>query len=86
MAAPSPQLINTQLLESLVSSDIAHTFLKIMFVLGGALYVIFAFVVIRQISLMRHTVITTFSRVIQLVGYLHFGCALAALLYFLLFL
>ncbi len=83
MAAPTPQLINTQLLESLVSSDLAQAFLKIMFVLGGGLYVIFAFVVIRQISLMRHTLITSFSRVIQLIGYFHFICALIAFLYFL---
>lgn len=81
-----PQIMDTQLLEALVSSDLVQFLLKVLFVLSGALYVIFSFVVIRQIALMRQTVVTPFSTTIKLVGYAHFLFALAVLTYFLLFL
>ncbi len=86
MPTTLPQIMDTQLLELLVSSDLVQFLLKVLFVLAGALYVIFSFVVIRQIALMRQTVITPFSLTIKLGGYVHFLFALAALIYYLLFL
>lgn len=57
-------------------------FVKLMFVLGGLLYVIFAIVVIRQVGLMRSTVETGFSLILLLISLAHFIFALLALLYF----
>ncbi len=86
MSTTLPQIMDTQLLELLVSSDLVQFILKVLFVLAGALYVIFSFVVIRQIALMRQTVVTPFSTTIKLGGYVHFLFALVVLIYFLLFL
>jgi len=58
--------------------------LKIIFVLLAALYLAFAFVIIRQIHIMKNTLITHFSSVISLLGYLHFGLALIVFCMFLL--
>lgn len=44
---------------------------KLFFVIGGLLYFIFGFIVVRQIQLMRSTVVTPFSSVIQLFGLVH---------------
>jgi hypothetical protein len=46
-------------------------FIKILFLIGFFLYILFAFLAVRQIEEMRRTVITPLSSVIQLVGYLH---------------
>jgi membrane-anchored glycerophosphoryl diester phosphodiesterase (GDPDase) len=86
MLTALPQVVDTQLLETLVSSDLVQMLLKVLFVLAGALYVIFSFVVIRQIALMRQTVVTPSATVIKLGGYVHFLLAFAVLIYFLLFL
>lgn len=47
------------------------TLVKLLFVIGAILYLIFGFIVVRQIQLMRSTVITPFSGVIQLLGIVH---------------
>ena len=57
--------------------------LKIIFVLLAGLYLAFAFVVIRQISVMKKTLITPFSPVIAIIGYLHFLIALMVFFSFL---
>lgn len=55
---------------------------KILFIVAAALYVLFAFVVTRQIHVMKNTLITTFSSMIQLLGYLHLALAVAVLIFF----
>jgi hypothetical protein len=57
--------------------------LKIIFVLLAGLYLVFAFVVIRQITIMKKTLITPFSPIINLIGYLHFLIALLVFCFFL---
>ncbi len=57
--------------------------LKIIFVLLAGLYLAFAFVVIRQITVMRKTLITPFSPIIAIVGYIHFAIALLVFFFFL---
>lgn len=59
---------------------------KILFVLASFLYVLFSFVVIRQISLMRKTLITPFSPVLSILGWLHSVIAIIVLLIFIIIL
>ncbi len=55
---------------------------KLFLIVGGSLYVFFAFIVIRQIAIMRKTLITSFSPLFTVLGYAHFIVALLALLFF----
>jgi hypothetical protein len=57
--------------------------LKIIFVLLAGLYLAFAFVVIRQISIMGKTLVTPFSPIVAVIGYLHFFFALMVFFFFL---
>lgn len=78
--------VNDPLLINLTSSPIFLGFFKILFIIGAVLYVIFSFVVVRQITIMRQTVMTGFSPVVQLAGYLHMLLAVVALLLFIILL
>lgn len=55
---------------------------KALFVVGGVLYLLFAFVVIRQINIMGKTIRTVASGTIKLLGYAHFVAAALVLFYF----
>jgi len=55
---------------------------KLMLVMGALLYLVFAFVVTRQITVMRSTVITPFSGMVGLLGFIHLLSALAVLVLF----
>ncbi|HQM15598.1 MAG TPA: hypothetical protein PLM16_00090 [Candidatus Woesebacteria bacterium] len=57
---------------------------KLLLDVGGVLYLVFAVVVVRQISIMKKTLITPLSPLISLLGYLHLLFAILALSYFLL--
>lgn len=59
---------------------------KVLFLVGFVLYVIFAFIATRQIDIMRKTVITPLSPFIQLLGYLHLFLSIAALVFVYLYL
>ncbi len=83
MTTLSPHIFDTQLLATIAQTDLAQLVLKVIFVLAGGLYVLFSFVVVRQISLMRHTIITTFSTIITMVGYIHLIISVCVLLFFL---
>ncbi len=50
------------------------------------LYLLFSFVVIRQVSVVRKTLITPFSPVLVTIGWVHFGVALAVFLFMFTFL
>ena len=67
--SPMFQLINQLLVVD--PTNLAFTSLKIMVIIGALLYVIFAFVVIRQIQLMNRTIRTLFSHKIKLIAFLH---------------
>ncbi len=56
--------------------------LKALFILGAMIYLIFAFVVTRQIHVMRSTVITPQSGLMQLLGLLHLILAFGVLILF----
>jgi len=52
-----------------------------MFFLGFFLYLIFAFIAVRQIDIMRKTVVTPFAGVIQIIGMLHLLLAFGLLIF-----
>ncbi|MFZ5438228.1 MAG: DUF5657 family protein [Patescibacteria group bacterium] len=58
---------------------------KYLLISASFFYLIFAFVVIRQISIMKRTLITPVSGKITLLGWIHFGFALTVLFSFLFF-
>lgn len=60
------------------------SFIKILFLVGGLLYFAFAFIVIRQIKVMRKTLITALEPEIAVLGWIHLGLTIFLFLYFLL--
>ena len=55
---------------------------KAMFIIAGMLYLLFAVLVTRQISIMSKTVQTTSSVLIKLLGMVHLVASIIALIYF----
>jgi len=58
------------------------SFLKVLFVLAGSIYLIFSVVVIRQIYTMERSLVTSFSNAMRIVGYLHLGFSILVLIFF----
>lgn len=56
--------------------------IKLLFIVGGTLYFIFAFVVIRQITIMKKTLITPLEFEISALGWLHLALTTGLFLYF----
>ena len=63
-------------------NDLILTLFQDFFILGGIFYIIFAVIVIRQIIVMKKTLITTFNPIILTLGYIHLGLAVAVLLFY----
>ncbi len=62
--------------EQFVFNDVLISFiLKWLFVICFGFYTIFAFVLTRQIRIMRSTLITSFSSLFTTLGYVHLGIA-----------
>lgn len=59
---------------------------RILFIVSALLYVVFAAVVIRQISIMRDTLQTPFSASLRLVGWAHLVIAVLVFVSFLIIL
>lgn len=57
-------------------------FLKALFIIGGALYFAFAFIVIRQIAVMKKTLITPVGTQVSFLGWLHLALTTCLFLYF----
>ncbi len=60
--------------------------LKVVFVVGAIFYLIYSFVVFRQVKVMKKTLITNFSPIISLLSLVNLLLALVLLVGFLLFL
>lgn len=58
-------------------------FTKMLFLMGAVLYIVFSFIVVRQIHLMKSTVQTEFSGLVQILGYVHLAFAIIVALVFL---
>jgi hypothetical protein len=53
---------------------------KFAFIVGILLYVIFAYVVTRQVKLMNETLEVGFEKGMKIISYIHLGVAIAVLL------
>ena len=53
-----------------VDSNLSIVVVKIVFLIISVLYLFYTFVVVRQIAVMKKTLITGFSDVISLLGYI----------------
>lgn len=63
-------------------NSIVLLIVRVLFYIGVGLYLLFAGVVVRQISLMRNTLVTPFSGTLKAIGYLHLLLALFAFVIF----
>ncbi|MCB9813378.1 MAG: hypothetical protein H6772_03150 [Pseudomonadales bacterium] len=75
---------NSGMLDFNPGNDFMLILIKYMFILGGVIYVLFAFLIIKQVSLMSKTLSTTFSLNNKILGYVHFIASVLVLIYFLL--
>ena len=66
--------------------DLVQNILKFVFVTASLFYLIYNFIVFRQIQIMKKTLITNFSSSINLLGLLNLLLALGLFVGFLLFL
>jgi hypothetical protein len=73
-------------LSPITNQDLILALVKIAFVIGAFFYLIYSFVVAKQIRIMEKTLITGFSSIITLLGYVNLTIAILTLLGFLLFL
>lgn len=65
----------------LISGNFLLMILKIMFLIGFGLYVIFAFAVLRQSALMTRSVQSGYNLLLTLFGWLHLAAAIAVWLF-----
>jgi len=68
-------------LNNLSIDALVFGFIKILFLIGFFLYILFAFLAVRQIDEMRRTLITPLSPIIQIIGYLHLLLAMLAFVF-----
>lgn len=66
------------------AQNIILLLVKLLLIVGSLLYLIFAFVVVRQVQVMRSTVLTPLSNVVQILGLVHLLFAVGVLLFFIL--
>ena len=66
--------------------NITLIFLKIFFVIGAFVYLLYSVIVAKQIMVMKKTLITGFSNVINLLGFINLIIAAILLFAFILFL
>lgn len=64
-------MLNDLMVNSLDLNSAALAVFKIFFIFASLFYIVFAIVVVRQISVMKKTLITSFSPTITLLGYIH---------------
>ena len=64
--------------------NLIDNFLKILFILAFGMYVIFSFIATRQIHIMKNTLQTKYSIIVQIFGYIHLALAILVLIVFLL--
>lgn len=67
-------------------NDLLLLFVKIMFLVGSGLYVGFGIIVIRQIRIMRQTLITPFSGTLRVLGYTHLALTIIVFFFLLILL
>ena len=73
--------VNPDQINNIQINDVVGTILKWLFLVGFALYILFALLAIRQIEIMSNTVVTPLSPKIRLVGYLNLCIAIAGFIF-----
>lgn len=58
------------------------SFIKVLFIIAGVLYLVFSVIVIRQIYTMQKSLVTSFSKQLTFLGFVHLGLAILVLLFF----
>ncbi len=58
------------------------SFIKVLFIIAGVLYLVFSVIVIRQIYTMQKSLVTSFSKQFTFLGFVHLGLAILVLLFF----
>lgn len=80
----APIIIGDQTTSPEFVTNLFFSFLKVLFIIAGLLYVAFAIVVVRQIYTMHETLVTSLEGVLKLLGYIHLVLSIAVLAYFIL--
>ncbi len=62
------------------NSDIVWIFIKIAFLVVIALYVVFAYVIVKQVKLMNETLEVGFEHFMKYISYAHLAAALMVLI------
>lgn len=68
------------------SLDLVQISLKFIFVAAAFFYLVYTFIVFRQVQVMKKTLITSFSPIVNLLGFANLLLAIALFVGFLLFL
>lgn len=55
----------------LISMPLLWRVIQVMFLIAGALYIVYALVIVRQISLMSRTVSTLLEPLVKILGWVH---------------
>lgn len=63
-------------------NELFFSFLKVLFIVAGLLYTVFAVIVVRQIYSMQKSLVTSFSAPLRLLGYVHLVLSILVLLFF----
>jgi len=66
--------------------DIVQIILKFIFIIGALFYLIYTFIVFRQIQIMKKTMITSFSSSVNLLGFINLLLATGLFVGFIIFL
>ncbi|MBP9820373.1 hypothetical protein KBC79_06600 [Candidatus Woesebacteria bacterium] len=77
-----PSTLGVSIENPLFFNDLLLSVFKLLFIACAFLYVFFAFIVIRQVSLMKDTVSTPFSAYLQFLSYVHFAVSLGVVLFY----
>jgi hypothetical protein len=62
--------------------NLLQTLFKSFFIIDGIFYIILSVIIIRQINIMRKTLITPFSPVIEMLGFVHLIISVLVLTFF----
>lgn len=77
-------MLNELSLSTLDLNNLVLGIFHLAFSLASLVYIIFAIVVVRQIAVMKKTLITSFSPIITLLGLVHLAFAIVVALFFIL--
>ena len=77
-----PFFFSQPLLFTTAANAVVLFFIKIMLITGALLYLIVSFIMIRQIQIMKSTLITPLSGILQLLGFLHLLFAIGVVFFF----